>query len=167
LRGSTEKVTHFPEHPGGASQQAARSEFNLLQNYADLFRCTVETTAGLVAQLAERNAGGYGQLFTRTENNIDQMRGQSPRTLETVGVSSQTMGEILGEWMHFVQRQTQHNIHYWNLLVRCRRPQDVLIVQTELLRGSADNVLESWQRITDKAMGLSQDISSELSKRDG
>jgi Phasin protein len=163
-RGSAEKITHFPELPSGASQQTARNGFNLLEDYADLFRSTVETTAGLVAQLAEGNAGGYGQLFTRTEKNIDQLRDRSPRTLETVGFSSETMGEILGESMRLVQRQTQHHIHYWNLLVRCRRPQDVLIVQTELLHASSDNALESWRRITDKIMGLSEDIASELTR---
>jgi hypothetical protein len=74
------------------------------------------------------------------------------------------MGEILGESMRLVQRQTQHHIHYWNLLVRCRRPQDVLIVQTELLHASSANALESWRRITDKIMGLSEDIASELTR---
>ena len=161
---SAEHLERLAEHQHEAGQRAARNGVELMQGYADLFRSTVETTAGLMAQFAERNAGGHGQPFPHAESSVDQMRQPPPRSVEAVGMTNEAIGGILGEWMQLVQRQTQQNIHCWNLLVRCRRPQDVFFVQTEFLRCSADNVLQSWQRITNKSVGLSEDIANELTE---
>jgi hypothetical protein len=164
MRNSAEDVARFAEEQSETTQRAARNGLDLLQGYAELFRRTVETSAGLVTQLAEHNASGYGQQFARAEKNVDDVREHSSRSVETMGVASEATGEIFGEWVHFFQRQAQHNIHYWNLLVRCRQPQDLLVAQTEFLRGSADNILQSWRRIAGKSMGAGQEITSELTR---
>jgi phasin family protein len=74
------------------------------------------------------------------------------------------MGGMSREYLQFVQHQVEKNMDRMNELWACRTPQDVVAVQTDLMRETMGTVLESSRRIADMSLKLADDAGKQINQ---
>ena len=66
------------------------------------------------------------------------------------------------EYFEFVRHQIEKNMDRMNEMWRCRTPQDVAAVQSDLVRETAGSVLESSRRVADMSLKLADDATKHM-----
>jgi phasin family protein len=68
------------------------------------------------------------------------------------------------EYFEFVRQQIESNMDRMNELWRCRTPQDVAAVQSDLVRETVGSVLESNRRVADMSLKLADDATKHMTE---
>jgi hypothetical protein len=68
------------------------------------------------------------------------------------------------EYFEFVRHQIENNMNRMNELWRCRTPQDVAAVQSDLVRETVGSVLESSRRMADMSLKLADDAAKHMER---
>ena len=74
------------------------------------------------------------------------------------------MGGMSREYFEFVRHQIESNMDRMNELWRCRTPQDVSAVQSDLVRETVGSVLESSRRMADMSLKLADDAAKHMTQ---
>jgi phasin family protein len=104
----------------------------------------------------------------RTFGEAQQATERSARSAETILYSTTAvtkgMTGMSQQYFEFVRRQIENSIDRMNELSRCRTPQDVAVLQSNLVRDTVESVLESSRRMADMSLKLADDTAKHMTQ---
>src|ERR671939_735658 len=107
----------------------------------------------------------YARLFGFSNQEAAETAQQSARNIKAIAecnaVLARGFQDISREWTSLAQDQLQRNLDALNALLRCRSLQDVVAVQSGLVRDSLELTVTNGRQIAE----LSVEVASEAAER--
>jgi len=137
-----------------AAEHTARTGADVFQRNSEQVRQTFEMGSDAAARIAERAFGQFARVFgVVTGNGAQQATQQSARNVEAIlhsnALIADGMQTIAREWMTFVQNRAERNMERFEALTNCRSVQDCIAAQTDLVRDSIEDLLQTTKRVAE------------------
>ena len=153
-RRAASQAAHTARTMSDAAERTARTGADVLQRNSEQVRQTFEMGSEAAARIAERAFDQFARAFgVVTGNGAQQATQQSARNVETILHSSAIIADsvqtISREWLTFVQNRAERNMERLEALTNCRSVQDCVAAQTDLVRDSIEDLLQTTRRIAE------------------
>jgi hypothetical protein len=137
-----------------AAERTARTGADVFHRNSEQVRQTFEMGSGAAARMAELAFGQFARAFgVVTGNGAQQATQQSARNVEAILHSNALIADgvqtIAREWMTFVQNRAERNMERFEALTTCRSMQDCIALQTDLVRDSIEDLLQTTKRVAE------------------
>ena len=149
----------FAEEAAKASEQAMRVGLDIAWRAAEAARENIEFAV---------------QGFQRATEQLTQAAGPEAQELtrqssENVGAVSQASTVLASglqgasrEWFGLARERLAKNIEAFGRLARCRSPQDLIVVQSDLARDNIQQAIETSRRVGQVSLRIAQDAAGIL-----
>ena len=149
----------FAEEAAKASEQAMRVGLDIAWRAAEAARENIESAV---------------QGFQRATEQLTQAAGPEAQELtrqssENVGAVSQASTVLASglqgasrEWFGLARERLAKNIEAFGRLARCRSPQDLIVVQSDLARDNIQQAIETSRRVGQVSLRIAQDAAGIL-----
>jgi hypothetical protein len=146
----------------------ARASANLLQQNAEALQNVWRFGLDMAQTVMGRSTDQLSQTLGLSGNEAQQATERSARNAEmmfhsTTAVSKLT-GDMSREYFELVRHQVQNSIGRISELWRCRTPQDVAALQSDLVRDNMGAFLESSRRMADLSVKLADDTTKQMNQ---
>jgi hypothetical protein len=160
-----EETSRAARTAADAGAGAARASADMIQRNAETVQHAWESGSKMATGLAERTAERFARACGISGESAQQATEQSARNLESI-VQSGTilaggMQSISLELLNFARNRLEQNMHRVESLVNCRTPQEVLAVQSDLVRDSLEDFVQSTRHIA----AISSQMAEEAVRR--
>jgi len=145
-----------------ASDQAMRAGAEMFQRNAETVQHTIQSSAKLASTMAERSADQFGRAFDFSGRELTE---RASRNIEAVAQSGTIMTEMMQriceECGNIARARIERGFDRMGALMRSRTPQDIVALQSEILR---DNI-ETFLGFARKAGEHSTRLADEAKRR--
>lgn len=122
-----------------------------------------------VSGLAEQPARQASRLFVVAGGTSREAVRHASRNVqgltETGAVLARGFQDLSREWMNFTQQQFRANLNGLTGLVRCRTPQDVLELQTTVVRENLQGAWNSARRVSEISTEVAKEVARTIGSR--
>ena len=151
---TTRRAAQTARTMSDAAERTARTGADVFHRNSEQVRQTFEMGSGAAARMAELAFGQFARAFgVVTGNGAQQATQQSARNVETILHSSALIADgvqtISREWLTFVQNRAERNMERFEALTHCRSVQDCIAAQTDLVRDSIEDLLQTTRRVAE------------------
>jgi hypothetical protein len=165
---ATEQTRRIGETTIKAGDEISRAGADLLQQNAELLQKSWTFGADLAADLITRSSEYLGRSLGVSGDEARKATDRSAHNAETILYSATTiakgMNGVSREYFDFLRHQFQKNMERMHELRRCRSPQDVAAIQTDLMRETVGELFECNRRIADMSLRLADDAGSHIAE---
>jgi len=144
------------------SETARRSADLMERNVETMHRC-MQSGAEMAARLAERSAQQLNRAFGLTGEEANRAARSSSGNLSAILRSSAVLAELTQdmalEWVHFSSDRMEQNLERFDHLLGSRSPQDVLAVQSELMKSNLEGLLGFTRRAAERSLQMADELS--------
>ena len=77
------------------------------------------------------------------------------------------MQNISTEWFGFVRKQVEQNVNALDALMRSRTPQEIMAVQSDLVRGSLHDLIQSTRKIAEVSVRMTDEATRKMAEAGG
>lgn len=145
-----------------ASTDAARQSAETVQ---DSMMAGINTAAQTFRQVTDQVTRTLGFA----EPQSQELARKSSQNLEAVtqaaSVLAQGAQEISREWFGLAQGQLKKNMDALNALTRCRSLQDMVTVQSDLLRTNLQQAIDDGRRLSEVSVRVAQDATRTITSQ--
>jgi len=168
---AAEQTTRIGQAAAEAGDEVARAGAHLLQQNAETLQNAWRSGLDMATAVMGRSTDELRRTLGFSENEALQAEAQqaterSARNTETILYTSTATTKLVGrmsqEYFEFVRHQIENSMNRMNELWRCRTPQDVAAVQSDLVRETVGSVLESSRRMADMSLKLADDAAKHM-----
>jgi hypothetical protein len=149
-----------------AGQEVARAGANLLQQNAETLQSTLRFGLDMATAVMGRSTDHVSRAFGLSGEEVQQSTERAARNAATILHSSTALAKgmkgMSQEYFAFLRHQIENSMERMNELWRCRTPQDVAAVQSDFMRESVENAMESSQRIADMSLKVTNDTTRNM-----
>ena len=172
-RRTAEQATRIGQAAAEAGDEVARAGAHLLQQNAETLQNAWRSGLDMATAVMGRSTDELRRTLGFSENEALQAEAQqaterSARNTETILYTSTATTKLVGrmsqEYFEFVRHQIENSMNRMNELWRCRTPQDVAAVQSDLVRETVGSVLESSRRMADMSLKLADDAAKHMER---
>jgi phasin family protein len=160
---TAEQTRRMGQTAAEAGEEVARAGANLAQQNAEALQNTMRFGLEMARAVMGRSTDQVSRTFGLSGNETQQAAERAVRNAETILQSTAAVGKgmsgISREYFEFVRYQMENSIDRMNELWRCRTPQDVAAVQSDIVRDSVERFLESSRRMADMSVKLTEDAA--------
>ena len=125
----------------------------------------MQSSTEIAARLTERSADEFGCVFGISGEEVRKAAQKSSDNLDAIIQSSSVVAEvtqsILREWLNFTRERMEQNFSRFESLLRCRTPQEIAAVQSEIVRDNLGSFLQCARRIAK----ITMQVPDEANKR--
>ena len=147
------------------SERAARAGTEVLQPNAETVQEALLSSAEIAARLTERSADQFGRMFGISGEEVGEPAQKSSDNFDAIIQSSSVLAEVTQsmsrEWVNFTRERMEQNLNRFESLLRCRTPQDITALQSEILRDNLEAFLQCARRIAETSI----QVADEATKR--
>ena len=169
---TNERITEQTKRSGLAAAQAgekvAQASAHMVQQNAEMLQNTWRLGLDMATTVVGRSTDQIGRTFGLTGDEAQQASERSARNAETImysaSVLAKGMNGVSREYFAFVRHQLETSVDRMNELWRCRTPQDMAVVQTELVRDTIRSALESSRRMADMSLKVADDAGKHITE---
>jgi len=144
------QTQEFAQAATDVGEGTLRAGTELLQRNAEVIQRFWEAGRNVASQLTDPSMNPFLRGLGSSDEQAKKVTHQSARNMEAVLGSGMVLTEELQnmsrEWLEFAQSRFQQNLNSLNQLAACRTPQDAAAVQSELMRDSLQQLLQSTRR---------------------
>jgi hypothetical protein len=101
-------------------------------------------------------------------NEVKAATGRSARNVEAIlhsaTAASKGMNDLSREYYDFATDQFTKNMDRMNELWRCRTPQELMAIQSDIMRDSVKQFFERQKRVADMSVRLADEAGSHIAK---
>jgi hypothetical protein len=163
---ATEQTKRIGDTAVKASEEMARAGANLIRQNAELFQKSWSFGADMAAGMMNRATDYLGRSLGVSGDEAQKATDRSAHNAETLLYSATMVAKGVNgasqEYFDFVRHQLEKNMKGMNELWRCRSPQDVAAVHTDLVRETVSDLFERNRRIADMSLRLADDAGSHI-----
>ena len=150
-----------------AGANAARAGAETLQRNAETVQQAWQSGSKMASQLAGRSMEQAARAFGMSGENAHQATEQSLRNTESI-VQSGTilaigMQTLSREWVEFAQKTMEQNLQRVDALVNAKTPQDLLAVQSDLVRANLENFVQKARHLAEISMQVADEAARKMS----
>jgi hypothetical protein len=149
----------FAEEAAKASEQAMRVGLDVAQRAAEAARENIESAFRGFQRATEQltqAAGPEAQALTRQSSENTGAVSQASSVLAS------GLQEASREWFGLARERLAKNIEAFGRLARCRSPQDLIVVQSDLARDNIQQAIETSRRVGQVSLRIAQDAAGIL-----
>ena len=165
---NTEQTRRIGLAAARASEDVAKASVGLLQQNAEMLQNGWRFGTEMTTAVLGRSTDQFGRAFGLTGDEAQQATERSARNAETILYSATAIAKGLDgfarEYRDFLRQQIERNMDRMNELIRCRTPQDVAVVQSELVRDTINSALQSSRRMADVSLKVADDAGKHISQ---
>jgi phasin family protein len=160
-RRATEEATRTARTIADAGEHAARAGADTMQRNAETVKQVWQSASDMATKLTERSADQLARVFGLSGDEAQQAAQQSSRNFGAIMQSSVVLSQgaqnISREWFDFARKRMEENLNLLEAVTRCRTPQDIAAIQTNVVRDNLEDLLQSTRRIADISMRLADE----------
>jgi hypothetical protein len=138
------------------NSQAARAGADILGRNVEAAHHVLQSGAEMAAKLTERSAHQFGRVLGFTGDDAEKAAQSYSTNLGAILESSATLAEMTQEmtreWLNFGRERLERNFENMDHLLHSRTPQDVLAVQSQVLRDNLEGFLGCARRVAERSM---------------
>jgi hypothetical protein len=128
-------------------------------------RDMLRTGLGAASETALRSTGQLARVFGFSEEAQD-LAARSSHNLQAVAQTGTALArglqDLSREWLEMTQARLQKNISGFGALARCRSVQDLVAVQTGLVRDNLEEMIDGGRRIAELSMRIVDDAAQTI-----
>ena len=156
-----EETSRAARTAADAGAGAARACADMLQRNAETVQHAWELGSKMATELAGKSVERFARACGISGEGAHQATEQSARNFEFI-VQSGTilaggMQSISLELLNFARNRLEQNMHRVESLVKCRTPQEVLAVQSDLVRDSLEDFVQSTRHIAEISSQMAEE----------
>ena len=163
---AAEQTTRIGQAAAEAGDEVARAGAHLLQQNAETLQNAWRSGLDMATAVMGRSTDELRHTLGFSGNEAQEATERSARNTETILYTSTAATKLVGgmsqEYFEFVRHQIENSMNRMNELWRCRTPQDVAAVQSDLVRETVGSVLESSRRMADMSLKLADDAAKHM-----
>ena len=148
------------------SEQVVKTGANLLQQNAEMLQNTWRFGVDVATAIVRRSADQVGQAVGVPGDDAQEATKRSALNTESIFYSataiSKGMNDVSRECLELARHQIESSLNLMSELWRCRTPQDLAAVQTDLVRETLERALESSRRIADMSVKAADDAATHM-----
>ena len=171
-RRATEKATEQTRRIGlvaaETSEQVAKTGANLLQQNAEMFQNTWSFGVDMITAMLGRSSDHLGRALGASGDEAQEATRRSARNAESILYSatavSKGVNDASRECLELARHQVESSMKGMSDLWRCRTPQEVVALHTDLLRETLERALQSSRRIADVSVKAVDDAATHISE---
>jgi hypothetical protein len=165
---TAEQTSRIGQAAAEAGEEVARAGAHLLQQNAETLQNAWQFGLDTATAVMGRSTDQLGRTLGLSGNEAQLATERSARNTETIlytgTAATKLMGGMSREYFEFVRHQVENSMDRMNELWRCRTPQDVAAVQSDLVRETVGSVLESSRRMADMSLKLADDAAKHMTQ---
>jgi hypothetical protein len=165
---ATEQARRFGSATMNAGEQAAEAGADVFRHNAEVVQDAWRSGMELATTVTRRSADQFARVFGLSGDEGQEATQQAARNVEAMfrstGAFAQGMNGIAREWLNFIRERTESNLNRVGELWRCRTPQDLVAVHSELIRDNVEGVLETGRRVAGVSLKLADDASRKMTE---
>ena len=168
---ATEQTTRMGQVAAEAGDEVARVGAQLLQQNAETVQNAWRFGLDMATKVMGRSTEELGRTlgFSGSEaQQAQQATERSARNTETILYSSTAATRLMSgmsqEYFEFVRQQMEKSMERMNELWRCRTPQDLAAVQSDLMRETVGSVLQSSRKLADMSLKVADDATKHMER---
>ena len=168
---ATQQTTRMGQVAAEAGDEVARVGAQLLQQNAETVQNAWRFGLDMATKVMGRSTEELGRTlgFSGSEaQQAQQATERSARNTETILYSSTAATRLMSgmsqEYFEFVRQQMEKGMERMNELWRCRTPQDLAAVQSDLMRETVGSVLQSSRKLADMSLKVADDATKHMER---
>jgi hypothetical protein len=143
--------------------ETVRAGTESAQSIAQSMQQVVQNSFGVFSELARRSTGQAMQMFVRPDGDSRGLTHQASESLKTVAQSNTVLmrglQDVSREWFELSQKRLQTNLEGLNALARCRSMNDLVEVQSSLIRDNLEQTVDNSRRLAELTIRLADEAS--------
>ena len=167
-RRTAEQTSRIGQAAAEAGDEVARAGAHLLQQNAETLQNAWRSGLDMATAVMGRSTDELSRTLGFSGNEAQEATERSARNTEAILYTSTAATKLIGrmsqEYFEFVRHQIENSMNRMNELWRCRSPQDVAAVQSDLMRETMGSVLESSRRMADMSLKLADDAAKHMER---
>lgn len=166
VRRTAEQTTRAARVAADAGAGAARAGADVLQRQSEAAQDAWTSSTKMVSQMTERTMENFARVFGMSGERAQQAAEQSSRNAEAIVQSTSIIAggvqSISKELFDLTQKQLNQNLRRMDALVNSRSPQEILAVQSDLLKDNLESFVHSTRRISEISMQMADEASRRM-----
>ena len=158
-REQAEAIQRVTDDAGGT----LRAGMEGFQSMARTMQQALENSFGAMSELTRRSTGQVTQGFSVTGGDAQGLTEQASQNLRVAAQSGAALArsfqDIAREAVEMSQRRWQRNLEGFNALARCRSPQDLVAVQSGLIRDNLEQTVENSRRLAELTIQMADEAT--------
>jgi hypothetical protein len=165
---ATEQATRVGQAAAEAGEEVARVSADLIKQNAEALQDAWRFGLNMTTAVMGRSTDQLGRTLGLSGEGAQEATERSARNAQTILYSTTTATKVMSgmsrEYLELVRHQIETGMDHMNELWRCRTPQDLVTVQSELLRDAVGSLLESSRRMADMSLKLADDAAKRIAQ---
>jgi hypothetical protein len=165
---AAEQTTRIGQAAAEAGEEVARASANLLKENAEAmqnaWRFGLDMTTAVMGRSTDQLSRTLGLTGDEAQKATERSASNTQTILYSTTAVTKVMSGMSREYFELVRHQFENGVDRMNDLWRCRTPQDVAAVQSDLMRDVVGNVLESSRRVADMSLKLADDATKRIAR---
>src|SRR5262245_9815927 len=150
-----------------AGAGAARAGADMLQRNAETMQYAWQSGNRMASHFAEQSIERLTRAFGIGGESAQQASEQSSRNLESIVQSGTILAgglqSISREWLDFARKSMEQNLHRVDALASARSPQEILAAQSDLMRDSLEDFVQSTRRMAEISLQTADEAVRRMS----
>jgi hypothetical protein len=165
---ATEQTARIGLAAAKAGEQVAQASAHMMQQNAEMLQNTCRHGLDIGKTIADRSADQLSKTLGLTGDEAQRAIDRSTRNAETIVYSASAIARgvngISQEYFALLRHQLETSLDRMHDIWRCRTPQDLAVVQTELMRDTIRGALDSGRRIADVSLKVADDAGKHITE---
>jgi phasin family protein len=171
---TAEQTSRIGQTAAEAEEKVVRAGADLVQQMAEALQNTMRFGLEIARAVMDRSTDQFSSTFGWSSNETrraetQQAAERAVRNAEIIFQStaavSKGMSEISREYFELVRHQMENSVGRMNELWRCRTPQDVAAVQSDIVCENVEGFLERSRRMAGMSVKLTEDAKKHMAQR--
>jgi len=151
------------QRPADNLAETVRAGTESAQNIAQSMQRVVESGFDALSEMARRSSGQALQMFgpsvAKPQGLGEQVSDNVKSVVRSNTVLTQGIQELSREWFELSQKRLQTNLDGLNALTRCQSVNDLVTVQSSLIRNNLEQTVDNSRRIAELTMRLADEAT--------
>jgi phasin family protein len=161
-RAVTEEVTKAGEH-------AARAGVDIARRSAETVRDNMQSGINTAVQGFQRVTDQFRTSMGFVGPQAEELARRSSQNIEAVAEASTVLvrglQEVSQQWFGFFQDRTTKNIDAMNRIAQCRSVQDLMALQSDLVRDNLQQAIETARRVGELSTRVAGEAAQTIQTR--
>jgi hypothetical protein len=158
-REQTEAVQRVTED----TADTLRAGMEGFQSMARTMQEALENSFGAASEMTRRSTREVTQGFSATGGDVQGLTEQASQNLRVAAQSAAALArsfqDISREAFEMSQRRWQRNLEGLNALARCRSLQDLVALQSSLIRDNLEQTVENSRRLAERTIQMADEAA--------
>src|SRR3954464_7892455 len=154
--GNKEQIDRAAESVRKVADEMTRAGSDIARNGAETARQGMESGLNSTVQIFQRVADQFTQMLGFAGPQAEELARKSSQNIEAVSQASSVLTkgaqEISREWFDAMRERVATNLEAMNRLAGCRSVQDLVTVQSEIVRDGLGQTVNSSRRVAEGAL---------------